>query len=59
MGITERYKVRIPRSFCYIILTTLYDGIIHPLEFKEGCMLFNYKGNAAVFREKGYTVETY
>ena len=56
--IMGRYKVRIPRKFCFIILTSLFDGV-HPLEFKEGCIWFRYDEYARIFREKGYTVETY
>ena len=50
-----RYKVRIPRSFKYIVVTTVFDGV-HPLEYKDHCVWFTYEGYAEQFRQAGYDV---
>ena len=54
----ERFKVRIPKSFAVLILTTFYDGI-HPIEYKDHCVWFRWEGYAQIFKEKGYDVQTY
>lgn len=51
----NKYKVRIPKSFKYIVLTTIYDGI-HSLEYKEHYVWFTFDGYAEVFRQAGYDV---
>lgn len=54
----NKYKVRIPKSFKYIVLTTVYDGI-HSLEYKEHYVWFTFDGYAEVFRQAGYDVIEY
>ena len=53
-----RYKVRIPMSFKYIVLTTVFDGV-HHLEYKDHCVWFTYEGYAEQFRQAGYDVTEY
>lgn len=54
----NRCKVWIPRSFKYIVLTTVFDGV-HPLEYKDHCVWFTYEGYTEQFRQAGYDVTEY